>query len=153
LTNTTDVQPDMRWAVDEMKKRYAGDMGAGRAIDVAGGKIREAGIGVERARGGDVARRGVSGTGAEFNLRKGDADNVLNDISGAATGIASDAEGRRDGMLGSILGGGNAMGGLAQGDRALALRSWEANEQNQRAREQAALARQMALLGLLNQSA
>lgn len=147
---SAERNPDLDYVIGELRKRYEGDMGAGRAIDLAGGKIREAGIGARKGLEANLARRGVSGTGLSDNKYGQLARAEQRDIAGAAAGITSDAEGRREGVLGQIAGTGSALGSLQLGQLGLQANIWNTQQANARANEQAQLSRLMAILNMMN---
>src|SRR5262245_20013434 len=132
-TNTANTQPDMRYALDSLTELTEGDMGAGRATDLALNKIRELEIGLNRASTADAASRGGLGTGMQDFLRRDDSERLRREMVGAASDIASDAEGRRVDVLSRILSGGQGAGALAQGDRGLALEQQRMVEEARRA--------------------
>lgn len=150
--NTAEDDPGYNQVLGEMWRRFRGDAGAGQAIDLAGGKIREAGIGAGKELGASLAARGVSGTGAETLGRTKLAGQVQGSIAGAASDIANQREREKDAELASI---GGVVGGKAAENRAnreLALRQWEGVRADQRAGESAQSAQQLAILQLLQQA-
>lgn len=145
--NTAQNQPDANWAVQQLKQRAGGDMGAGRAIDLSGQKIREAALGGERSLEAGLSRRlGGSGGGVGEAARSGYEAQTQRNIAGSAADIAAGREDKRDSVLGSIVSGGIQQGQLNQGDRRLALEQQQAADQNRRAEESAADARLKAIL-------
>lgn len=169
-TNTAQNQPDMRWAIDQLGARTEGDLGAGRAIEVAVGKLRELGIGEDAATRGNLAARGALGamdydsaigaTGAEGLALAANQTGREQRAAGVATDIALGREAQRDDLYRSILSGGEAAGRLGLGDRSLSLQQQaaadanarfaaEMQQQNELSRQAAAQSQQNALLQLL----
>jgi hypothetical protein len=146
---TVAPNPDIDFAIKEMQQRYKGDMGAGRAIDLVGGKLREAQVGAGKNLAANLARRGVSGTGLSGNAYAGLEADTQRNISGSAANIAQDAESRRDQILNSIVGAGGAKDGVAAGQANLAFNTWNAQQENARANQAAQLQRTLALLNLV----
>lgn len=151
--NQAQNDPDLDYTIGELRKRYEGDGGAARAIDLAGGKIREASLGEGRALAVSQAARGVSGTGAGA-LQYGDlASRTLSKVAGAASDISLARERDKDSMLSQIAGAAATRSGTNLANRQLALNQWETVQANRRAQESAKLARQMALLEMLRRGA
>lgn len=152
-TNTAQTNPDLAWSIQQMKDRYSGDGGAGRAIDLAAGKIREYGEGERRSAAASRTARGVSGTGVnDFDERR-ISNNVLGQISGASADIAQQREQAKDSMLSNISGVASTSASLAGADRDRALAQWNATEANRRAEEAARLQQTMAIVSLMSRAA
>lgn len=149
FNNTAQNDPGYDDVLNAMWAREKGDAGAGQAIDLAGGKIREAGIGAGKELGASLAARGVSGTGADTLARTKLAGQVQGNIAGAAADIANQREREKDAELNAIGGviGGRANANLA--NRQLGLQQWEGVRADQRAQEQQQSAQQLAILQLL----
>lgn len=152
-TNTAQTNPDLAWSIQQMKDRYSGDGGAGRAIDLAAGKIREYGEGERRSAAASRTARGVSGTGVnDFDERR-ISNNVLGQISGASSDIAQQREQAKDAMLTNISGVASTSASLAGADRDRALAQWNATEANRRAEDAARLQQTMAIVSLMSRAA
>lgn len=147
--NVAQYQPDLQYAIANMKSRFEGDGGAGRAIDVAGGKLREFSEGERRAAAGRRSMRGVSGTGVDDYDERNIRDNFQNRLAGTATDITLGREAAKDSMLSNIAGAGASSAAIAQADRRGALEEWSAVSSNQRAAEAAQQAQLMNILHLL----
>lgn len=155
-TNTTDLQPDLSYSIAKLKERAEGDLGAGRAIDVALGKLRELGIGEDRVTNAALATRGLEGTvGSPTNpgaqglaLARNSADRERR-AAGLATDIALGREAQRDDIYRSIGGMGGEQGRLGVANQGLALQQQAAQDANVLAQQRAAQAQQNALLSML----
>jgi hypothetical protein len=147
--NTAENDPDMDYTLAELRKRYEGDGGAGRAIDLAGGKIREAALGEGKALAAGQSARGASGTGAGEIQFGNLAGRTLHRIAGAGADIAVQRERDKDALLGSIASAAATRSGTNLANRQMALQQWESLQADRRAEEAAKMARQMAALELL----
>lgn len=148
VVNTADANPDMRYAIDNMKQRFQGDAGAGHAIDLMTGKLRDAAEGERRvAQAGRVAR-GVSGTGVDDFDAGRIGDKLQRNIAGSATDIALGRERDKDSILSGIAGAGATAAGIAGSAQDRALAQWEAEQQQQMAQEQAQLSKISAILAM-----
>jgi hypothetical protein len=149
--NQTNYNPQMNDALTRILGRASGDAGAGTAIDLAGGKIREASIGAQKEAAVGRQMRGASGTSANSYDQAKISDATQKAIAGSASDISSAAEARKDTLLGSAANVAGSMAQLAQGDRSLALQQWQEQEANRRADENARIAQQQAQLQALLQ--
>lgn len=145
-TNTAEVNPDLQYAIGQMKQRYAGDGGTGAAIDVAGGKLREFTEGQRKQAQALRARRGVTGTGIDAHDERRISGDFLNNLAGVSTDIALGRERDKDGMLNSIASGGASASSAAGASQDRAVRIWEAEQANRRAEEQSRLAQTQTIL-------
>jgi hypothetical protein len=150
-SNKTNFPTQLTDAQSQMAQRAAGDMGAGRAIDVAGGKIREAAIGLSKESQARRAARGVAGTGADAWDAQRVNDQTARAIAGTAADITQGREQARDSLLASSGQLAGTMAGISQADRSLALQQWQTIEANRRADEEARLQKTLAQLQILNQ--
>lgn len=153
--NVAGYQPDIRYALDALKARAEGDLGAGRATDVAVGKLRELGIGLDKettaqlARSGGLGAVGVGGIGAEGLARQRNRERLERAAAGVATDISLGREAQRDEILRSIMGGGAELGRLGISERALNLQQQTDLDRNLIAREAAAQAQLAGMLRLI----
>jgi hypothetical protein len=150
-TNQANYNPQMNDALSRILGRASGDAGAGTAIDLAGGKIREASIGAQREAAVGRQMRGGAGTSANSYDQAKISDATQRAIAGASSDISNAAESRKDTLLGSAANVAGSMAQLAQGDRSLALQQWQQQEANRRADENARIAQQQAQLQALIQ--
>jgi hypothetical protein len=158
-TNTAEYQPDIKYAIDALKARSEGDLGAGRAIDVAVGRVRDLGVGEDAATRGRLASAGALGstgydtalgeTGAEGLALGRNADLRQRRAAGIATDIALGREAQRDDILRSIGGMGGEQGRLGVASQGLALQQQAAQDADALAQRQAAQAQMNALLSLI----
>lgn len=149
-TNTAQYNPDISFATSAMKERYAGDNGANRAIDLAMGKIRDSAEGERRAAAGRREARGVSGTGVDSYDERRIGDNTQRAQAGAASDIAFNSEQAKTGLLSGIASAGVSQGNLALGERDLAIRQQQAQQQNEFEAANARRAQEMAILQMLS---
>jgi hypothetical protein len=150
-TNQTNYNPQMNDALSRILGRAQGDAGAGTAIDLAGGKIREASIGAQKEAAVGRQMRGGAGTSANSYDQAKISDATQRAIAGSASDISNAAEARKDTLLGSAANVAGSMAQLAQGDRSLALQQWQQQEAGRRADEAARIAQQQAQLQALIQ--
>lgn len=148
-TNTAQSNPDLAYAIGEMKKRYEGDMGTGRAIDVAAGKLRQYSEGQRRQAAAGRTARGVSGTGIDNFDERRVSDDFQRKLAGAATDITQQRESARDATLGTIANVGATQAGISAADRAQALNQWNSVQANARAQDDARLNQTLAIAKLL----
>lgn len=150
LTNVAQNNPDIGYALGEMRKRYEGDAGAGQAIDVATSKIRDATTGLAREAAAGRTARGVSGTGVDdFDTRRlfGNAQRA---VAGTSADITMGRERDKDAILGGITSGGAQQAAVLAQEHDRNLRQWESAQQNARAEEDRRLAREMSILNMLS---
>lgn len=148
FTNTAQRNPDLDYAINGLKERLGADT-TGRAIDVAGGRLRDLGEGQKSAAATSRSARGVSGTGVDaYDANRIDAG-TQRAVAGAATDISLGREAQKDSILGQIAGVGASQAGINQADRNLAVQQWQTDQANQRAREAAAAARQASIMSML----
>lgn len=152
-TNLSQNNPDIAYASAAMKQRYEGDNGAGRAIDLAMGKIRDSAEGERRAAAGRRSARGVSGTGVDSYDERNIEGSTQRAQAGAASDIAFGSEQAKTGLLDKLVGAGTAQGNLGLGERSLALQQYNAQQQAEFERAQAARAQEQAILSMLFASA
>jgi hypothetical protein len=124
FTNTAERDPRLDKHLDRLDRRLDDPEGeTGRAIDLAGSKIRDATEGRRRVAGAYQARRGVLGSTSVQGLAEaGFLDDEGRDIAGAAAGISLQRARDNDAFA---LGATGAYGDAArinQGERELGLR-------------------------------
>jgi hypothetical protein len=167
MSNNVTPSPDLKWLQDQYKSRLSADT-TGRAVDRASSQIRDATSGLSKELGGNMARRGMSGSGAYFQGQGNLAGQAQKAIAGASADIHLGRERDLDnltmGGLG-IMGSQDQLGlqkqrfGLDQwnsqaaNDLArgrLGLDQWNAQGQMGLAQQQAALQGQQALWSIWN---
>lgn len=151
-TNFSGDNPDIDFAAKALKERYAGDNGAGRAMDLADSKIRDSAEGERRAMAAGRTARGVSGTGVDDYNAGTLADKTQRQIAGTNSDIALQSEQAKTGLLSTLIGAGSAQGNLGVAQRGLAIQQYTAEQQAQQAREQGERARELAILQLISQN-
>lgn len=135
MTNTSTPNPTITKINQAQMGRFEGDMGAGRASQVAAGQIRDSAEGELKAMRGGAARRGVSGGGLEANLEGDIRGQTVRNIAGSSTAISQDAELRRDALGGQIAGQAAMDENLQNQQRNTAIRQMEAQSQTRLAEE------------------
>ena len=124
LQNSANTDPNMNFLINQLKGRIAGDNGTGRAIDVAGSKLKDYGQGLSSALDADAAARGVYGSGAAGNKQQLLQQDLQRQMAGQAADISL---GRQRDLDQLLLGSGNifeAPARLAQADKQLGLQQY-----------------------------
>ncbi len=152
-TNTANYDPQQKAILDRILARTSGDMGAGDAINVAGGKIREASIGAQKEAEAQRTARGVSGTGANDYDQRKISDATQKAIAGSATDISNKAEQDRNALLTGAAGVASNIAQGANADRQLAIQQWQAQQQAQQQQQQMQQNLQLAQLQMLSSMA
>jgi hypothetical protein len=149
ISNQSNNDPQQQAILAQILARANGDAGAGRAIDVAAGKIRESSIGASKEAEANRVRRGVSGSGIEGYDQKKISDATQRAIAGSASDIASAAEDKKSQLLASAAGVAGNLASQNLQDRSLALQQWQQQEQNRIAQQQMQTQMQMAQMQML----
>jgi hypothetical protein len=145
---TTDPYLDANAkAIQERQKNFGAT--AGRAIDLAGSKIRDAAEGSQRAIEAKYSRLGTFGSGEQAQAEIEQAGDTQNRIASSAADISIGREKDLDAFMLQSTTALGAPGAAARGDRALAIQQWAAQESAKRGQEASDLARQMAILQAL----
>jgi hypothetical protein len=161
--NTTVASPGIQqgqgtldYATKALEARYAGDNGAGRAMDLANQKIRDASMGEQTAAAQGRAARGVSGTGVDDLQNRAIQQNEQRTTAGTDADIALASEQAKTGMLSSLIGAGGAQvgagtaqGNLNLGQSSLAIQQQNIQQQNQLAQDAANRQQEEAILQML----
>lgn len=151
ITNTAATDPNLQDYLSRLKGRLDNPEGSTkRAIDVAGGAIRDVGEGEKSAVQANAARRGVLSSSTipeigEAAISKG----VQSNVGKAAAGIALGRERDNDAFLAGSGGAFQAPGAAARADRSLGLNQWQVAQANQRAMEAAQMQQWMSSLDLI----
>lgn len=147
--NTAQTNPDIQYAINQMRARYEGDGSTARQIEVAGGKLREFSEGERRAAAARRTARGVSGTGVDDYDNRRITGDFQSRLAGVASDVALGREREKDSILSSIAGAGRSQADLAGADRDRALAQWNTVEANRRAEDEARLAQSLAVINML----
>jgi hypothetical protein len=150
VTNTAQTNPDLQYVIDQSRKRFEGDGGAGTAIDLMTTRMRDAAEGERRAAMGRRASRGVIGSGVDDYDERGISDRLSRNMISGASDIALGREKEKDSILSNIAGVGATKAGIAGADRDRALQQWQTVEQNRMQQEQAQLSQLNAIINLLS---
>ena len=150
VVNQSNNDPQQQQILAQILARANGDAGAGRAIDIAGGKIREASIGAEKAAQAGRVQRGVSGSAIEGYDERKISDQTQRAIAGSAADIASAAEDKKNQLLSSAAGVAGNIANQNLQDRSLALQQWQQQEQNRIAQQQLQQQMQLAQMQMLS---
>lgn len=142
--------PDLQYALDKMKGRFEGDGGAGMAIDLAGGKLREASEGERNAAAGRRARMGTSGSGIEGYDDRKISDKYQSNLAGAASDIALQREKEKDQIIRDVANTGASKAAISGAERDRQLALYNSQEANRRAQESAGLGQTQAILDMLS---
>lgn len=148
FVNASQRNPDLDYAISGLKNQLSNDT-TGHAIDIAGGKLRDLAEGQKMAAAAGRTARGVSGTGVDTYQNRNIDAGTQRALAGQGTDIALGREAQKDSIYGQIANAGTSAAGVDQGNRSLALQQWQIDQENQRARESAANARQASVLNML----
>jgi hypothetical protein len=143
MSNTGEASPDVRYLIDQYKQRLSNDP-TQRAIDMATSQTRDTATGMAKELGSDLARRGISNSGAaaQYLTNKVYAP-AQRQAAGQAAGITLGRQGQLDQL---VLGG----TGLMKAPQELGLQERQLGLQQMDLQQRADIAR--AQLGLQAQN-
>jgi hypothetical protein len=147
--NTAQTNPVLDDVINRMQGRLSGDMGTGDAARRMAQEMRDNSEGIQKQYSQKEARQGTLGSGASaLNTRKIASDTLANILKGTAD-INARGESEKNALLASLANVGTAQMRGALDERDFALRQAEMINANRRADQQAAQARQLAILQML----
>lgn len=131
FVNTAAFDPTLMSHINRINKRLdSPDVTTGRAIDVAGGRIRDLGEGITKQMRAGKSRAGsLAGTSAPGMLERDIQAGVASDVAGAATDITLQRARDDDSFLLSATGAMAMPGQNARADRAQSFNEYMGHNQ------------------------
>lgn len=128
MTNNVDPSQSLKWLEDQYKSRLSNDP-TQRAMDRSTSQIRDATTGLGKELGGNMSRRGISGSGIQKSDNIGLAQDAQRQIANASGQIALGRERDLDAMTMGGLGIMGAQDQLGLQKQQQGLNQWTAQNQ------------------------